>query len=80
MTDKPLGRQARWRKENPERYKAHLRVATAIRNGTLIKTPCEVCGNPRVDFHHTDYRYPLRGRFLCRFHHTAAHRAEKGRP
>lgn len=78
MTDdleKPMGRQAKWRKDNPEKYKAHLRVAHAIRTGRLVKQPCAICGNPRVDFHHSHgYRDPLRGQFLCRFHHVAAHR------
>jgi len=83
MTDAPetsLGRQARWRRENPEKYQAHLRVASAIRSGRIVKTPCKICGNPRTDAHHTDYRYPLKVIWLCRFHHTAAHRKEKRKP
>lgn len=75
--DKKLGRQAQWRRDNPKKYRAHLRVATALRNGTLIKQPCKVCGNPRTDAHHPDYRRPLEVIWLCRFHHAAAHRREK---
>lgn len=82
MTDvpKPLSRQAQWRKDNPEKYRAHLRVAAAIRQGTLVKMPCKVCGQPRTDAHHIDYRQPLKVTWLCRFHHAAAHRAEKRKP
>lgn len=77
---KPLGRQAQWRRDNPEKYRAHLRVATAIRQGKLVKMPCKICGQLRTDAHHADYRQPLKVTWLCRFHHIAAHRAEKPRP
>ena len=78
--DKPLGRQAQWRLDNPDKYRAHLRVASAIRRGLLVKMPCKICGNPRTDAHHTDYRRPLKVIWLCRFHHAAVHLAKKGKP
>lgn len=75
--EKPIGRQAQWRRDNPKKYAAHLRVANAIRKGVLEKKPCEVCGDQNVDAHHPDYRHPLKVRWLCRKHHIEAHRAER---
>jgi hypothetical protein len=77
--EKSLGRQAQWRRDNPEKYRAHLRVASAIRSGRIIKQQCKICGNPRTDAHHTDYRRPLKVTWLCRFHHAAVHTAKKGK-
>ncbi|WP_438750021.1 hypothetical protein [Pararhizobium sp. O133] len=79
-TEKQLTRQQRWRKENPERYRAHLQVAAAIRAGRLVPMPCRVCGHPKTDAHHRDYRRPLLVEWLCRSHHTRLHRGKtKGR-
>ncbi len=46
----------------------------AIRKGELIKIPCEVCGNIKVDCHHTDYRDHLSVMWLCHDHHMQWHR------
>jgi len=51
-------------------------VARAIKKGFLIKQPCEVCGNDKVDAHHEDYTQPLKVMWLCRLHHMRLH-AEK---
>ena len=72
-----VGRQAQWRLDNPQKYRAHLAVSAALRRGALVKLPCKVCGNPRTDAHHPDYRRPLTVVWLCRFHHSLAHRREK---
>lgn len=48
----------------------------AIRDGILIKRPCEVCGAAQVDAHHDDYSRPLDVRWLCRSHHLRHHFAE----
>ena len=45
----------------------------AIQAGTLVRQPCEVCGNPDVDAHHTDYEQPLLVQWLCRQHHMETH-------
>lgn len=55
---------------------ARRAVSLAIRRGDLVRQPCEVCGNPRVDGHHDDYSQPLKVRWLCRSHHQLHHAAE----
>lgn len=58
-----------------DRYeRAHWTVRNAIRDGRLVRQPCEVCGNPRTDAHHDDYSRPLDVRWLCRKHHGEQHR------
>lgn len=66
-------RQANWRRQNPEKYLAHVAVQRAISVGALKKGSCEVCGDPKVDAHHEDYRKPLKVRWLCRQHHVRLH-------
>ena len=66
-------RQANWRRQNPEKYLAHVAVQRALANGDLAKGNCEICGDPTVDAHHDDYRKPLEVRWLCRRHHTRVH-------
>jgi len=67
----------RWRKANPEKYKAQTKVGNAIRDGKLEKkTECEKCGSDfHVHAHHSDYSKPLDIEWLCaRCHHI--HHAE----
>ena len=53
--------------------KARAAVASAIKKGLLIKQPCKVCGEERVDGHHEDYDKPLDVIWLCRLHHLEHH-------
>jgi len=62
-----------WRKNNPEKWKAICAVNNAIRNGKLIKRPCEVCDDPESKGHHDDYNKPLKVRWLCQAHHSEHH-------
>ena len=66
-------RQANWRRQNPEKYLAHIAVQRALASGDVVKGRCEICGDPTVDAHHDDYRKPLAVRWLCRRHHTRVH-------
>ena len=59
----------RYRRQYPEKYKATGIANRAIRGGTLIKMPCEICGNPKAEKHHDDYSKPLEVRWLCMKHH-----------
>jgi ribosomal protein S27AE len=63
----------RYRKENRQRARAHEQVAYAIKRGTLVRKPCEKCGNTLVEAHHDDYSKPLEVRWLCKIHHEATH-------
>ena len=53
----------------PGKYRAVLAVSNAIRDGRLKRMPCEVCGNPKSQGHHDDYRKKLSVRWLCFKHH-----------
>jgi len=68
-------RQANWRRQNSDKYRAHLAVQRALTSGELEKGPCEVCGTTdgRIDAHHDDYAEPLAVRWLCRQHHIRLH-------
>lgn len=62
---------ARWRAENPEKYAANTAVNNAVRDGKLVKQPCEKCGaTGRIHAHHDDYSKPLEVRWLCPLHHA----------
>jgi len=66
-------RQANWRRQNAEKYRAHLTVQRALKSGELTRKGCEVCGSFQTDAHHDDYGDPLKVRWLCRQHHTWLH-------
>jgi hypothetical protein len=55
------------------RRKAAYLVSRALRKGELTKKPCEVCGNPRAEAHHDDYKKPLEVIWLCVRHHAMRH-------
>lgn len=61
--------QRKHRANNPGRARARNAVANALRDGRLIRLPCEECGNKRSQAHHRDYRSPLKVRWLCFKHH-----------
>lgn len=67
--------QKKWREENPVIYRARNAVGNALRDKTLIKTPCEVCGDTdNIHGHHDDYSKPLDVHWLCPKHHGEVHR------
>ena len=63
----------KWAMHNPAKRVAHILVGNAIRDGRLIKQPCEVCGGEIVDAHHDDYTKPLTVRWFCKQHHVEHH-------
>lgn len=72
-------RQAKKRIQNPvDRPKvlARKRVQKQWRLGKLVKQPCEICGETKVEAHHDDYSQPLAVRWLCRPHHREHHNKE----
>lgn len=66
---------------SPEKVKARRILNSAVRNGSVTRKPCEVCGSPDTDAHHADYSKPLEVEWLCRPHHSLRHprRSEKVR-
>lgn len=59
-------------------HEARWAVSHAIASGSMIKRPCEICGEAKVDAHHDDYSKPLEVRWLCRKHHNELHAKAKG--
>ena len=45
-----------------------------VRYGKVIRQPCEICGNLKVEAHHPDYSQPLKVQWLCIPHHQEIHR------
>ena len=53
---------------------AHNAVIRAIKNGVLVKQPCQMCGSKSfIHAHHDDYSKPLEVMWLCAEHHKARH-------
>ncbi len=61
------------RQRHPDRAQARHAVANAVRDGRLLRKPCEVCGCEKSEAHHDDYSRPLDVRWLCRVHHRMHH-------
>jgi len=53
--------------------KAWAAVAKAIKAGSLVRQPCEICGAEKTQAHHDDYAAPLDVRWLCLSHHRLHH-------
>ena len=66
-----------WRAEDNRRAKAHTAVAKAIRNGSLIRSPCVRCGEQKSLAHHEDYDKPLEVIWLCQPCHKKRHKELK---
>jgi hypothetical protein len=65
-----------------QKFKDAVRKYTVskIRQGVLIRLPCEVCSTDEdVQAHHDDYEKPLEVRWLCRKHHREHHNNEKNK-
>jgi hypothetical protein len=65
----------KYRAENPEKYKAHTMVNTALRTGKLMKpAACSSCPSEfKLHAHHDDYSRPLEIRWLCARCHAKWH-------
>lgn len=67
----------KYRKENPDKYKAHTTLNNAVRDGRLDKEPCGICGDINSQAHHEDYSKPLDVIWLCDKHHKEKHKQLK---
>lgn len=75
---KLLAAKTAWAERNKDKRKAHVITGNAIRDGRLIKQPCEVCGTTEsIEAHHDDYSKPLDIRWLCTRHHADHHKQER---
>lgn len=71
--DEHVARTRQYREAHPERAAARQAVQTAVRNGSLARLECEVCGEAKSHAHHDDYSKPLEVRWLCHEHHMEHH-------
>ena len=57
----------KWREANPEKYRTHNILYSAVRDGKIKKPEaCELCGSKSfIHAHHTDYSRPLEVVWLC---------------
>ena len=67
----------RRRAKKPQQKKAHGVVNMAIAKGRLKRQPCELCGEPKSEAHHDDYKKPYQIRWLCMKHHREWHKTNK---
>lgn len=68
----------RWRAENQHKQQAHTAVARALRDGALVRKPCQHCSDPRSKAHHPDYDKPLDVVWLCDDCHRTEHSRLRG--
>lgn len=52
---------------------SHNAVAVALKNGSLQKQSCCMCGSIMSIAHHDDYTRPLDVMWLCTIHHKSRH-------
>lgn len=72
-------RAIEYRKKRENRIKNLARWALrhAVDRMKIIKKPCEICGDIKVEGHHKDYTKPLDVIWLCRKHHKELHKKER---
>ncbi len=76
---KELLRKQKIYNQRPEtRRKHNVRGAAwrALQIEVLIKQPCEICGEPKVQMHHKDYSKPLDVDWLCNECHNKLRRSK----
>ena len=66
-----------WRAEDKRRQSCHRQVSIAIKNGILVRQPCERCGAEKTEAHHEDYDKPLDVMWLCTICHKQRHKELK---
>lgn len=62
--------------EEMVKRRARMAAKNAVRDGRLIRRPCEDCGAEPAQGHHEDYSKPLEVRWLCVRCHSARHNPE----
>ena len=63
-----------YREKYPNKYRAHGKVAYAIKTGDLTAKPCEICGSEPAFGHHDNYLKALDVRWLCPGCHNKWHK------
>lgn len=58
----------------PERHRARKALSLAVKRGTILRQPCQECGDLKSEAHHEDYSKPREVLWLCLKHHREADR------
>ena len=66
-----------WWQQNKDKLKVKWAVRDAILSGKLVRSPCFICGEVKVEGHHPDYSRPLDVVWLCTQHHRQLHKEHK---
>jgi hypothetical protein len=65
----------KYRENQPLKYIAKNMLNNAVRDGRIIKQPCQVCGSTfKTHGHHDDYYKPLEVKWFCDKHHKEYHK------
>jgi len=64
----------KWADSNTVKRAAHILIGNYVRDGKILKQPCEKCRNPKAEAHHDDYAKPLDVRWLCVDCHNKWHK------
>lgn len=57
----------------PQKHEARIALRNAVRDGSVKRLPCEVCGSTDSEGHHDNYSRPLDVKWLCPKHHAERH-------
>jgi len=73
-----LRKRCYWKKykgKNGHKKRSKWAVRDALNRGELIKLPCHICDDPKVDAHHESYlpEHKLDVLWLCKKHHSERH-------
>lgn len=52
---------------------ANIIFGNAVRDGRIIRKPCQICGKENAQGHHEDYNKPLDVFWVCTRHHQDRH-------
>jgi hypothetical protein len=78
-SDRIVAAHRAYHENNPDKKHAHITTGNAIRDGKLVRQPCEVCGKKKSEAHHEDYSKPLEVIWLCKKHHSEADKRRRER-
>lgn len=74
-----IGRFKKYVMNNPDKYKAHIKLRSAVSRGSILKpSNCQICSilcsKPSLQAHHNNYDRPLDVIWVCPRCHNDIHR------